>query len=466
PLKLVVAFEQISEFATQDRPDLVTAFSPLKGPIDRRAEEFRQRLVDTEPAQLQGVLAFASRAWRRPLAKNEQQDFRGFYERLRAAELPHEEAIQLTLARVLTSPAFLFKLEQPPAGHEAAAVSDLELATRLSYFLWSSLPDDELRQVAEQGRLQDDAVLLDQTRRLLQAPRTRRLAVEFACQWLHLRGFDRNDDKNEQLYPEFAGLRDDMYEETVRFFEDMIQSDRSMLDLLEADHTFLNHDLAGHYGIAGIDGEEWRRVDGMRARGRGGVLGMAAFLASQSGASRTSPILRGNWVYETMLGERLPRPPPNVPQLPEAVPTGLTARELIEQHSGVEACAKCHRKIDPFGFALEQFDAIGRTRTTVVDTRTTLENGTSITGLDGLRTYLATERQQAVLRQFCRKLLGYALGREVLLSDEPLLVEMESRLQADGYRFSTAVAAIVASPQFRNIRGSEAVAAVDEAVHP
>ncbi len=403
------------------------------------------------------MLEFADRAWRRPLTEGEQQALRDLYQSLRESEIAHEQAIRLILARVLTSPAFLYKLEQPVAGKEAGPVTDLELATRLSYFLWSSTPDNELRQVAQVGKLTDPAELIVQTRRMRQNPRTRRLALQFACQWLHVREFNQNDDKNEKLYPAFSALRGDMHEETVRFFADMIQNDGSILDMLTADHTFLSAPLAKHYGIDGVGGDGWQRVDGVRGRGRGGVLGMATVLASQSGASRTSPILRGNWVYETLLGERLPRPPANVPQLPETVPSDLTARQLIERHSSDAACAKCHTRIDPYGFALEQYDAIGRLRPEPADTKTTLPGGEEIEGIDGLRTYLATARRDDFVRHFCRKLLGYALGREIQLSDELLLQEMQTKLVANAFRFSVAVETIVASRQFREIRGADMV---------
>ncbi len=355
PLKLVVAFEQISEFATQDRPDLVKAFAPMKKPIDDRADRFRHQLLATEPGHLNAVLEFAHRAWRRPLANEELQSLRALYYALRQAELSHQEAIQLTLARVLASPAFLYRRELTPRTRNAAPVSDLELASRLSYFLWSSTPDESLRGAAESGRLVNDQTLKQQLHRMLKDSRTRRLAIQFACQWLHLREFEQNAEKNEKLYPEFATLRADMYEETVRFFEDMFRNDGSILDMLAADHTFVNESMARHYAIPDVHGKHWRRVESVRSRGRGGVLGMASVLASQSGASRTSPILRGNWVYETLLGERLPRPPANVPLLPDEPLQGLTARQLIEQHSSAAACAKCHVKIDPYGFALEEF---------------------------------------------------------------------------------------------------------------
>jgi hypothetical protein len=290
---------------------------------------------------------------------------------------------------------------------------------------------------------------------MLKDSRTRRLAIQFACQWLHLRDFDQNDNKNEQLYPEFSTLRADMYEETIRFFEDMFRNNGSILDLLNADHTFLNDAMAKHYGIdfQPVPDRKWQRVDGLRTKARGGILGMATFLASQSGASRTSPILRGNWVSETLLGEKLPRPPANVPQLPEEVPTGLTVRELIEKHSSVPECATCHARIDPYGFALEQYDVLGRVRSVQVDTKSTLLSGTKIEGMSGLRDYLLTQRRDDFVNQFCRKLLGFALGREVQLYDEPLLADMQTKLKQNAYRFNVAVEAIVLSRQFRQIRG-------------
>ncbi len=470
PISLTTVFDQISEFATQDRPDLVTAFAPMRKPIYDRAEAFRARLVLVEPVHVESVQQFATQAWRRPLSESETENLKNLYKELRDSELPHDEAIRLVLARVLTSPAFLYKLEQPGPGVEPEPVSELELANRLSYFLWSSPPDKELREIAESGELTksrpgsgdsnlgskaipEHVVLLQQTHRMLRDPKTRRLAIQFACQWLHVRDFDQNNDKNEKLFPEFSALRDDMYEETVLFFEDMFRNDGSILDFIDANHTFVNEVLARHYGIDNVTGSRWEKVDGMQDRGRGGVLGMATILASQSGASRTSPILRGNWVSETLLGERLPRPPANVPVLPETLPDGLTARQLIELHSSQPECAKCHVRIDPYGFALEQFDAIGRLRAEETDTKAQLVDGTPINGIAGVINYLSKSRRDDVLRHFCRKLLGYSLGREVLLSDEPLLDEMQSRLKQNEYRFSVAVETIVTSPQFLKIRG-------------
>jgi hypothetical protein len=251
-----------------------------------------------------------------------------------------------------------------------------------------------------------------------------------------------------------------MEEETILFLTDFFQNDRSILSLLDADHTFLNEDLAKHYGIDGVTGPQWRRVDGVRRQGRGGILGLATTLATQSGASRTSPILRGNWLASVVLGEKLPKPPKNVPQFPDTVPEGLTERQMTALHSGNAACAKCHMRIDPFGFSLEQFDAIGRFRTHdaaghPIDAQTRLMDGTAIDGYEGLRSYLLAQRGNAFERQFCRKLLGYALGRAVQLSDEPLLDEIQAKVAADGHRVHAAIEAIVSSRQFRDIRGAD-----------
>jgi hypothetical protein len=252
-----------------------------------------------------------------------------------------------------------------------------------------------------------------------------------------------------------------MEEETILFLADFLQNDRSILSLLDADHTFLNEELAKHYSIPSVEGSQWRRVDGVRKHGRGGILGLASALATQAGASRTSPILRGNWLSEVLLGEKLPKPPKNVPLLAETVPQGLTERQLIAQHSSDAACAKCHMRIDPFGFALEHYDAIGRLRTQdaaglPIDAATTLMDGTPIDGPDGLRSYLLNDRRDTFERQFCRKLLGYGLGRAVQLSDEPLLDEIQAKLAANGHRVHVAIEAIVSSPQFRDIRGADA----------
>jgi len=380
---------------------------------------------------------------------------------LREDGLGHDAAVRLLLARVLVAPAFLYKLEVPGPGRVATAVTGRELATRLSYFLWSSLPDEPLAAAAD--RLREPAVLLAETRRMLRDPRIRRLAVEFGTHWLHVYGFDAHDEKSDEFFPEFRALRGAMHEEAVLLLTDLFQHDRSILSLVDADHTFLNEPLARHYGIPGVTGPEWRRVEGVRSHGRGGVLTLAATLAKQSGASRTSPILRGTFFTEMLLGEKLPKPPKDVPPLAEAPPAGLSERELTALHSSAAACAACHARFDGYGFALEEYDAIGRRRAKdtagrPIDAATTLPDGTRVAGAADLRAYLATTRADAFERQFVRKLLGFALGRSVQLSDEPLLDEIQAALAADGHRVTVAVEAIVQSPQFRMIRGREAAA--------
>lgn len=421
PLKQVDAFEQLWQFATQDAKP--SAFEPMREPILQAAAKFKEQQKAAIEPQKAAVLAFAEKAWRRPLTQKEQTSLRAFDPRL-------------MLVRVLTSPAFLYRGEKALA--KTGPVSPQELATRLSYFLWSSAPDEELRS-------SDLSDLIDQARRMLKSDKVRRLALEFGCQYLHVRDVATLDEKSERHFPSFLDLRDDMQEEVTRFFIDLIQNNRSILSLLDADHTFVNAELAQHYGIESKS--DWQRIDGLHAQGRGGILGFAATLAKQAGASRNSAILRGTWLTEVLLGEKLPIPPKGVPVLPEEPPTNLTERQLIERHSRDENCMGCHKRIDPFGFALEGFDAIGRSRK--ADTKTTLPDGTVVDGLNDLRDYLLTKRREDFTRQFCRKLLGYALGRSVQLSDKPLIEQM---MKSD-LRFGTVVELIVQSRQFREVRG-------------
>jgi hypothetical protein len=381
---------------------------------------------------------------------------------LRSQELPHEQAIKLTLARMLCAPAFLYHPEKPGPGAAAGPVSDLELANRLSYFLWSSMPDAELRAVAESGKLHEPAVLTSQTQRMLRDPRVRHMGVEFGCAWLHVTGFNETGEKSERHFPTFAALRGDMYEETIRFFTDFFQNDRPVQNLLDADYTFLNEALAKHYGIPNVGGPDWRRVEGIKKFSRGGILGLATTLATQSGASRTSPILRGNWVAEALLGDKLPKPPKDVPRLPEdeAVET-LTVRQLTEKHTSDERCSGCHRRIDPMGYSLESFDAIGRFRdkdlgNRPIDTKVKTMDGVEFDGLAGLRNYLMTNKREQFTRQFCKKLLGYSLGRAVQLSDYKLLKEMQELIKTNDGHIGPVIDKIVQSSQFRNIRGKDA----------
>lgn len=478
PLQLVVSLEQLIQFASQDRQDLVGPFESMRESTQQRADAFVRQQRAAEPIQVQSVIALADIAWRRPLKSHEVADLKQFYQRLRDTELDHESALSLLLTRILSAPDFLFKLENQLEGDQSHLVSNHELATRLSFFLGSSHPDQELSALADSGRLVVDSPegpmlnreeVLRQSRRLIQEQPARRLAVEFGCQWLHIRDFDQHDQKNETMFPEFAGLRDDMYQESILFFQRLFADNRSVLEMIDSDRIFLNPTMAEHYGIdqadlvdgsAKSEGDSWHQIDNADRYDRGGVLAMAAVLASQSGASRTSPILRGNWVYETLLGQKLPNPPAGVPVLPEEVPVGLSARQLIEQHSSDAACANCHVRIDPFGFALEGFDVLGR-RQSEIDTRTTVEDGTQIDGLSGLKQYLLEKRRDDFVRQFSRKLLGFALGRPLQLSDELLLRDMRDALARNQYRVHSAIEVIVASPQFTRKRGRQMTSPLD-----
>jgi len=460
PLKQVDVFDQLWQYATQDADP--SKFEPLRQPIKDRAAAFRRQMLAAEASHLDAVIDFADRAYRRPITLAEKQELRGLYQKLRSQELPHEEAIRMTLARVLAGPAFLYRTEKAAPGANPAPVTDWELASRLSYFLWSSQPDEELRAAAAAGKLRTPEGIAAQAKRMLRDERVRRMATEFGASWLHIYDFDTLDEKSERHFPTFAGLRGDMYEESVQFFTDFFRGNRPVLSLLDADYTFLNERLARHYGIDGVIGPEWRRVDGMKAHSRGGVLGQAATLSKQSGASRTSPILRGNWVAEVLMGDKLPRPPKDVPQLPEdEANLTLTMRELTEKHTSDARCSSCHKRIDSYGFALEAFDAIGRYREKdlggrPINTRTRVMDGVEMDGLEGLRQYLLTKGREAFIRQFCRKLLGYSLARAVQLSDQSVLDQMQKQLLAGNSQVGSAIEMIVGSRQFREIRGRDA----------
>lgn len=461
----VDALDQILEFATQDGDP--RTLDPVNQPIRNQAMQFRKQLLKSEPLQLDALIAFAAKAYRRPLSSIEQQTLRDFYASFRAEGIEHDEAFRLTLSRVLASPSFLYKMESAGPGKKPVPVNQYELATRLSYFLWSSMPDEQLTQLAEKQKLSDPDVLYKQARRMMADQRMRRFAVEFGAQWLHVRDFDKHDEKSERHFPQFNALRDEMYEEVIQYWVDMVRNDGSVMALIDSDHTFLNETLAKHYGIDGVTGTGWWKVNGMKKYGRGGLLGMGAILSKQSGASRSSPILRGNWIYETILGQHLPNPPPNVPDLPtDENKSTLTMRQLVEKHSSVAECFKCHQRIDHYGFAMESFDAIGGFRekdsagrdiNTIVD----FPGQGKVDGINGLKQYLVTVKKDVFVTQFCRKLVGYALGRSVVLSDQPLIEKMKEALEQNDYRFSVALKVLLESQQFTHIRGREFTSVTD-----
>ncbi|MEI6256074.1 MAG: DUF1592 domain-containing protein [Planctomycetota bacterium] len=421
--------------------------------IKREEKAFRAAQVAAEPGHLEALLAFAARAWRRPLADDERQAILASYHADRRDSIQHDPAFRAALARVLSSPWFLYRVEQPAPGPRWQPVSGDELATRLSFLLWDSSPDDELR--AQAALLHEPAVMEQQLRRMLKDGRMRGMAEEFGARWLGVRDFVANHGRSLKHFPEFTpALRDALAEEPVRFFEDLLMNDRPVADVIAADATVLNDILAKHYGIPGVSGPEWRRVEQVSAYGRGGLLGFGAVLAKQSAAARTSPVKRGAWVVQ-VLGERLPKTPPGVPPLPESPPPGLSVREITERHRQDAACASCHVHIDPYGMTLEGFDALGRLKPAQElkpgDAKATTRDGTEVDGFVGLRDYLAGPRREDLLRAFAHKLTGYALGRGVQLSDRKLVDDLTKTMTAGG-RWSDVLLLIVRSEQFRCIR--------------
>jgi cytochrome c553 len=421
--------------------------------IKREVKELRAAQVAAETGHLEALPAFAARAWRRPLDAEEREAILAAYRADRKDGVEHDPAFRAALARVLSSPWFLYRVEKPATGPRWQPVSGDELATRLSFLLWDSIPDDELR--AKAARLHEPAVMEQQLRRMVKDARMRGLAEEFGARWLGVRDFVANHGRSLKHFPEFTpALRDTLAEEPVRFFEDLLVNDRPVADVIAADAVVVNDVLAKHYGIPGVSGPEWRRVEKVSAYGRGGLLGFGAVLAKQSAAARTSPIKRGAWMAQ-MLGERLPKVPPNVPPLPESAPAGLSVREITERHRQDPACSGCHARIDPYGMTLERFDALGRFRPArdlkPGDTRGTLRDGTEIDDFAGLRAYVAGPRREDVLRALAHKLTGYALGRAVKLSDRKLVDELTKTMAAGG-RWSDALLVIVRSEQFRCIR--------------
>ncbi|MDF2378341.1 MAG: DUF1592 domain-containing protein, partial [Verrucomicrobiales bacterium] len=400
---------------------------------------------------------WAYRAWRRPLADAERSALSAIYHDARKRELDPESAAREVLTRVFISPDFLFKLEssQDPGIHP---VSPWELATRLSYFLWASTPDIALLEAAGNGSLMKPEGRAAQVKRMLRDPKARTLAEEFAGQWLEFHRFGEHTAVDAKLFPEFTdSLRADMFQETRTFFEHLIREDRPVREILMADYTFLNERLAKHYGVPGVTGENFRKVPVAEYQ-RGGLLGMGTILTKTSFPLRTSPVLRGNWLLNAVLGQPTPPPPNDVPEL-EAITDAKTLREKLERHREDKACSTCHNRIDPLGFALEGFDAIGRLRDRddmgmPIDDTGTLRDGTSLDGIAGLREYLG-QNDDDFYNLFARKLIGYATGRSVTFTDLKLVDSIREQLKTGEGRFSEAILTMVESTQFRSRRNEE-----------
>ena len=402
------------------------------------------------------VSALARRAWRRPVTPADLDVLLGFFDEGRR-EGGFDAGVEMALRWLLASPEFVLRVERDPAGvaaGESYAVSDLELASRLSFFLWSSIPDDELLDLAEAGRLREPAVLEAQARRMLADERSRALVTSFASQWLYLRNVPAVVPDEDRFPDVGEGLRQAMRRETELLVESVFREDRNVVDLLTADYTFVNERLARHYGMPGVYGSHFRRVP-VAHEARRGLLGHASILSVTSYPNRTSPVLRGKWVLENLLGTPPALPPPDVPALEETTGAGeaLSMREATERHRANPVCASCHRLMDPPGFALEQFDAVGRFRTrsaagTPIDATGELPDGTRFDGAAGLREALVG-RPERFVGTLTEKLLVYALGRGLEHYDAPAVRAITRAAAEDGYRFSSLVVGIVESAPFR-----------------
>jgi mono/diheme cytochrome c family protein len=415
------------------------------------------------------VTSFARRAFRRPVTARELEKYIALAERAQKEEGSFDEGLAVGLQAILVSPDFLFRIERDrPAAGKATAVkiSPHELATRLSYFLWASMPDAELRRAADTGTLRDPQILAYHVRRMLRDPRSRALAENFGGQWLQFRALEsltRDRDK----FPEFEDyVRLSMRRETELFVDHIIRTDRSVLDFITGRYSFLNERLARHYKVDGVVGPQFRRVD-LTGTPRGGVVTHGSVLAVSSYATRTSPVLRGKWVLDNLLNAPPPEPPPDVPNLDETtIGTSASMREQLEQHRKNAICASCHRRMDPLGFGLENFDAVGAWRTTdgkfPNDASGLLPDGRTFTGPVELRTILASERE-AFARAITSKLLTYALGRGLERYDAKTVKLIASRLPQHDYRFSGLVLEIVNSLPFTSRRPAREAAGLTTA---
>jgi hypothetical protein len=457
---------------------------------------------DAEPRHLEALQDFAARAYRRPLTRSEGVGLVAYYRSLREkAGLDHEEAMRDSVVSVLMSPDFCYRIDlvdagprpadQPPPGLRRSAVasakaealrakagtladtperasarqaddgtrplSDYTLASRLSYFLWSSMPDAELLARAAAGDLHRPEVLTTQARRMLKDERVRGLATEFGGNWLDFRRFEEHNAVDRERFSTFTNeLREAMFEEPIRFMMDVFRNDRPVLDVLYANHTFVNPVLARHYGMPDVAGDAttWIRVDDTSRYERGGVLPMSVFLTKNAPGLRTSPVKRGYWFVKQMLGERIPPPPAAVPELPrDEAKMDVPLRDMLARHRQDKSCASCHARFDSFGLAFEGYGPVGERRTTdlagrPVDASATFPGGSTGSGTAGLRAYVREHRQIDFVDNVSRKLLSFALGRSVMLSDDPTIEDMRATLARNGYRFSSLVESVVTSKQF------------------
>jgi hypothetical protein len=433
----------------------------------------RQKIFTCQPtaaaeqrACAESILArLGAQAYRRPLPAEDLADMMSFYD-VASRDEGFEVGVRTGLQAILASPEFIFRLEREPANvpaGESYRVSDLDLATRLSFMLWATAPDQELIEVAASGRLSDERVLEQQVQRMLADPRSAALATRFAHQWLRLQDAIKVQPE-PYFYPDFSRqLGDAMVRETQLFFQHLVREDRSLLELYDADYTFLNERLARHYGIEGISGDEFRLVKYPDDRRRG-ILGHGSVHLLTSMSARTSPVLRGKWVMEVLMGTPPPPPPPNVPAFDQTPPTDsgrrLTTRQRMERHRANPTCNACHRFMDPIGLALDNFDVTGRWRIREnmmpLDTRGVFYDGTPVSMPSEL-TQAILKRPIPLLRNFTANLLSYSIGRPVEYFDQPSVREIVKEAEEHDYQMSSFIMGVVKSEPFQMRRSQTAV---------
>ena len=431
------------------KPERVAPVRP--GPVLPKADAARQNLA-----------RFVARAFRRPVEPAQIDLLMKLFTQADARGEAFDDAVRFALRAVLVSPDFLFRIE-PPRGEKASPVSDYELASRLSYFLWSSMPDDELFRVTHAGTLRRPAVLEAQVRRMLGDPKARAFAENFAGQWLRVDELRTSAEPDAKVFPDYTpALRDAMLAEPVEFFHALVRENGSLLRLLDADYTYANEPLARLYGLDGVKGDAFRRV-ALKDRNRGGVATMGAVLALTSYPRRTSPVLRGKWILDQLLGTPPPPPPPLIKSLPrdDAPKGGLTLRQQLEKHRTKAECAGCHKRMDPLGFGLENFDAIGRWRAEIagqaVDASGEMVSGEKFSGPAELKALLL-KRKDVFARNVTEKMYAYALNRGLEFYDVPTVRRTATLLASADYRVDTLVLEIVKSYPFQNRRGTASVA--------
>ena len=444
--KYLAAAREALEYAAKD-PKSRAVFLTPEPDSTHSPEEAATKILTT----------FLPRAFRRPVGPDEVERYLAFFRRAQKRGENFDRSILVALEGVLVSPHFLFRVEDPNPGPDIRLVDDYALASRLSYFLWGSMPDRTLFDLADKGKLHDPETLRTQVGRMLSDQKSRDFAERFIEQWLGTRELGRDIKPDEKLFPEYydAELQSGIRYEPVLFFQEILSKDLSLLNLLDSKFTVASNKLARFYQFPGKGfSQQPKHIDLPPDSHRGGILTMAAILAVSSYPQRTSPVLRGKWVLENILGTPPPAPPPNVPALPEnkADSAPRTLRERLEQHRANAVCASCHDRIDPLGFALENYDVLGRWRTSdagkPIDSSGQLPDGTRINGPDDLKRVLL-ERKDAFLRFFTSKMLGYALGRGLTPADSCTVDQIVGKVAAENYSAQTLIREIVSSVPFR-----------------